>query len=106
MSLQEAIPVKIRISTSREKYIAIVTAIAIASHLVLKYLTHLPRLAYLVPLFAALAVGGIPILVTLGKKLWVREFGSDLLAGISILVLGDNRNSRLATFRIPDPTTK
>ncbi len=85
MSLQEAIPVKIRISTSREKYIAIVTAIAIASHLVLKYLTHLPRLAYLVPLFAALAVGGIPILVTLGKKLWVREFGSDLLAGISIL---------------------
>ncbi len=85
MSLQEAIPVKIRISTSRETYIAIVTAIAIASHLVLKYLTHLPRLGYLVPLFAALAVGGIPILVTLGKKLWAREFGSDLLAGISIL---------------------
>ena len=85
MSLQEAIPVKIRISTSRETYIAIVTAIAIASHLVLKYLTHLPRLAYLVPLFVALAVGGIPILATLGKKLWAREFGSDLLAGISIL---------------------
>ncbi len=73
------------ISTSRETYIAIVTAVAIASHLILRYLTHLPRLAYLVPLFVALAVGGIPILVTLGKKLWVREFGSDLLAGISIL---------------------
>ena len=85
MSPQEAIPVKIPISTSRETYIAIVTALAIASHLILKYLTHLPRLAYLVPLFVALAVGGIPILVTLGKKLWVREFGSDLLAGISIL---------------------
>jgi heavy metal translocating P-type ATPase len=85
MSPQEAIPVKIPISTSRETYIAIVTALAIASHLILKYLTHLPRLVYLVPLFVALAVGGIPILVTLGKKLWVREFGSDLLAGISIL---------------------
>jgi heavy metal translocating P-type ATPase len=85
MSPQEAIPVKIPISTSRETYIAIVTALAIASHLILKYLTHLPRLAYLIPLFVALAVGGIPILVTLGKKLWVREFGSDLLAGISIL---------------------
>ena len=85
MSLEEALPVKIPISTSRETYIATVTALAIAAHLILKYLTHLPRLAYLVPLFVALAVGGIPILVTLGKKLWIREFGSDLLAGISIL---------------------
>ena len=85
MSQEEALPVKIPISTSRETYIATVTALAIAAHLILKYLTHLPRLAYLVPLFVALAVGGIPILVTLGKKLWIREFGSDLLAGISIL---------------------
>ncbi len=85
MSSQEAIPVKIPISTSRETYIALVTAVAIASHPILKYLTHLPRLVYLVPLFVALAIGGIPILVTLGRKLWVREFGSDLLAGISIL---------------------
>ena len=67
MSLEEALPVKIPISTSRETYIATVTALAIAAHLILKYLTHLPRLAYLVPLFVALAVGGIPILVTLGK---------------------------------------
>ena len=85
MAPQEAVPVKIPISTSRETYIAILTAIAIAAHLILRYLTHLPRLDYLAPLFVALAVGGIPILVTLGKKLWVREFGSDLLAGISIL---------------------
>jgi heavy metal translocating P-type ATPase len=85
MSPQEAVPVKIPISTSRETYIAILTAIAIAAHLILRYLTHLPRLDYLAPLFVAMAVGGIPILVTLGKKLWVREFGSDLLAGISIL---------------------
>jgi heavy metal translocating P-type ATPase len=85
MSPQEATPVKIPISTSRETYIAIVTAIAIASHLILKYLTHLPPLVYFVPLLVAVVVGGIPILVTLGKKLWVRQFGSDLLAGISIL---------------------
>jgi hypothetical protein len=50
MSPQEATPVKIPISTSRETYIAIVTAIAIASHLILKYLTHLPPLVYFVPL--------------------------------------------------------
>jgi heavy metal translocating P-type ATPase len=85
MSLQSAIPVKIPILASRETCIAILAAIGIAFHLILRYLTHLPPLAYLGPLFVALAVGGIPILVTLGKKLWVREFGSDLLAGISIL---------------------
>ena len=37
------------------------------------------------PLLMALAVGGLPILAVLAKKLWAREFGSDLLAGISIL---------------------
>jgi heavy metal translocating P-type ATPase len=78
-------PAKVSLSTSNEGYYAILTAIAIAAHLIIRYLTHLPAPAYLIPLFAALAIGGIPILVTLGKKLWVREFGSDLLAGISIL---------------------
>lgn len=85
MCPQEAIPAKIRLSPSRETYIAILTALAIVAHLILRYLTHLPALAYSVPLFTALAIGGIPILLTLGKKLWLREFGSDLLAGVSIL---------------------
>jgi cation transport ATPase len=62
-----------------------VTVIAIAAHLILRYATHLSPSAYLAPLFVALAVGGIPILATLAKKLWMREFGSDLLAGISIV---------------------
>ena len=61
------------------------TVIAIAAHLILRYATHLSPSAYLAPLFIALAVGGIPILATLAKKLWMREFGSDLLAGISIV---------------------
>jgi heavy metal translocating P-type ATPase len=62
-----------------------VAVIAIAAHLILRYATHLSPSAYLAPLFVALAVGGIPILATLAKKLWMREFGSDLLAGISIV---------------------
>ena len=62
-----------------------VTAIAIGAHLMLRYSTHLPPSIYLGPLFLALIVGGIPILLSLGKKLWQREFGSDLLAGISIV---------------------
>ena len=70
---------------STETYIAVLTAAGIALHLGLRYLTHAPRLAWLAPLFVALSVGGVPILVTLVKKLWAREFGSDLLAGISIV---------------------
>lgn len=85
MSPQEAIPAKVTISTSRETYIAMLTAAAIAAHVFLRYLTHQSPSVYLIPLFAALAIGGIPILISLGKKLWLREFGSDLLAGISIL---------------------
>jgi len=37
------------------------------------------------PLFAALLIGGLPMVWQLLKKLFKREFGSDLLAGISIL---------------------
>jgi heavy metal translocating P-type ATPase len=62
-----------------------VTVIAIVAHLILRYGTHVPAPIYLGPLFLALIVGGIPILLSLGKKLWQREFGSDLLAGISIV---------------------
>jgi heavy metal translocating P-type ATPase len=85
MSLPAIIPAKTAISTARETYIAVVTLIAIGAHLILRYSTHLPPSIYLGPLFLALIVGGIPILLSLGKKLWQREFGSDLLAGISIV---------------------
>ena len=37
-------------------------------------------------LFIALAAGGIPLIIDLSRKLIKREFGSDLLAGISIVV--------------------
>ena len=37
------------------------------------------------PLFIALALGGVPIVIELLVKLFHREFGSDLLAGISIV---------------------
>jgi heavy metal translocating P-type ATPase len=75
----------IPLSASKETYIAILTTIGIAVHVGLRYGTHVPHFAALVPLFIALAVGGVPILLTLAKKLWERDFGSDLLAGISIL---------------------
>ncbi len=85
MPLRIGTPAKTSLSTARETYIAGISVVAIATHLILRYSTHLPASIYLGPLFLALIVGGIPILLSLGKKLWRREFGSDLLAGISIV---------------------
>lgn len=78
-------PAKISLSLSKETYIALLSAIAIGLHLIFLYTAHLSGWAHLAPLYVALAIGGIPILITLGKKLLAQEFGSDLLAGISIL---------------------
>ncbi len=66
-------------------YIAWFTLIAIFLHLVLKYALHFPAPSSNLPLFAALLVGGIPMVWQLLKKLVKREFGSDLLAGVSII---------------------
>jgi heavy metal translocating P-type ATPase len=59
--------------------------IAIALHLVLRYGTHAPLRVALAPLIVVLLVGGTPLIFDLTKKLVKREFGSDLLAGVSIL---------------------
>jgi heavy metal translocating P-type ATPase len=69
----------------KETYIAGTTIVAIALHLVLRYGIHAPLRVALAPLVVALLVGGTPLVFDLGKKLVKREFGSDLLAGTSIL---------------------
>jgi heavy metal translocating P-type ATPase len=70
---------------TKETYIAGFTLLAIALHVALKYALHFPALTYNLPLFAALLVGGIPMVWQLLKKLIKRQFGSDLLAGVSII---------------------
>jgi len=74
-----------RFAPSKETLIAAFTLVAIILHVFLKYAFHLPALQYNLPLFVALLVGGVPMVWELLKKLWKREFGSDLLAGVSIL---------------------
>src|SRR5436190_19591689 len=69
---------------TQETYIAIFTLAAIVAHLGLRYAMHPAPLAYNLPLFAAL-LAGLPLLGVLLKKLLQREFGSDLLAGVSII---------------------
>ncbi len=72
-----------RFALTKESYIAGFTLLAILLHLVLRYLLHLPPLTFHIPLFAAL-LAGTPLLWKLLQKLFKREFGADLLAGISI----------------------
>ena len=69
---------------SVETCITAFTLLAIILHLVLRYFLHYASLTSDFPLFAALLAGS-PLLLTLLKKLVKREFGSDLLAGISII---------------------
>ena len=69
----------------KETYIAGLTLVAIALHLILRYATALPLRTASLPLFAALLIGGAPLVFELAKNLIKRKFGSDLLAGVSIL---------------------
>lgn len=65
--------------------IAIVSLLGLAAHFVMKvaFVTS-PNLAN-IPLYAVIAIGGTPLILNLLQKIWARQFGSDLLAGISIV---------------------
>src|SRR6516164_3674835 len=65
--------------------IAAVALTAIAVSLALRYALGQAAHWYDLPLYAVLVIGGLPLLVDLGKKLVARDFGSDLLAGVSIV---------------------
>jgi cation transport ATPase len=77
---------------SKETYIALFSAAGIAVHLFSRYALDLPERWYGFPLILVLLVGGAPLLFDLLKRIARREFGSDLLAGLSVatsLVLGE-----------------
>lgn len=72
--------------------IALLALASILSHLVFRYLLDVPRIAWQAPLILVLIAGGLPLLVPLTQRLLAREFGSDHLAGISIVtsvILGE-----------------
>lgn len=66
-------------------YIALLAGVAILAHLILRFAVRAGPGASSVPLLATLVVGGIPLLYQLLRKLLKREFGSDLLGGVSIV---------------------
>jgi heavy metal translocating P-type ATPase len=68
--------VEVPSSSRREVAIAVLAIVAIVVHLTLWPVR---------PLQVALALGGLPLIVGLGRELLRRNFSSDLLAGISIV---------------------
>jgi heavy metal translocating P-type ATPase len=73
------------VASRKEAFIACLALAAIAAHLVMRFGFRLGEPVRDYPLFVALALGGAPLLWELLLKLLKREFGSDLLAGISIV---------------------
>jgi heavy metal translocating P-type ATPase len=69
----------------RTSVIALFAAAAILVHLVLRFALRTPPGIYQIPLLATLIFGGVPLVFELARHLLRREFGSDLLAGISIV---------------------
>lgn len=66
-------------------YIAILAILCIGAHLIMNYWFLEWRPWALYPLYIALAMGGGPLVFDLARKVISLEFGSDLLAGISIV---------------------
>lgn len=58
---------------------------AILLHLLLRFALHTAPHIYQIPLLATLVLGGLPLVYDLLRKLLRREFGSDLLGGISVV---------------------
>jgi heavy metal translocating P-type ATPase len=70
---------------TREISIAVLAILTIAAHLILRFGTNASESAYTLPLLICLIVGGTPLVIDLIAKACRKEFGSDLLAGISIV---------------------
>jgi len=69
----------------RYPLIAVLAIASIATYLALRFALGVSVERAQWPLYIALVLGGIPIVIELLVKLVQREFGSDLLAGISIV---------------------
>lgn len=66
-------------------FITLFAALSIVGYLVAHYALHVPLTQARWVLIAVLVVGGAPLLIGLVRNLFAGEFGSDLLAGMSIV---------------------
>jgi heavy metal translocating P-type ATPase len=84
MAMRKSETKKSNLKNRRDLLIVALALAAIVLHLVLR-LTQLSPLYRNLPLITILILGGAPLVWDLAKKAIAKEFGSDLLAGISII---------------------
>lgn len=72
-----------RLSYTKETWIAAAASTGIVFYLVCRYAASVRHASWI--LFAVLVVGGVPLVIDLAKKAFRGEFGSDILAGLSIV---------------------
>ena len=70
---------------SRPSAIAALALLGIAAHVAFRWGGVQSPALRQAPLYAVLIAGGVPLVLSLALKLFRRQFGSDLLAGISIV---------------------
>jgi heavy metal translocating P-type ATPase len=73
-----------KIRERQDALIASFAAVAIFLHLILRYVFRVGPLD-LLPLYVALIAGGVPLIASLLRQMFKLQFGSDLLAGFSIV---------------------
>ena len=62
-----------------------ISFLAIFLYLLLNFLLHVKSRTSTLPLWIAVIVGGVPLLYDLSRQIFKRQFGSDFLAGLSIV---------------------
>ena len=72
-------------AATRASAIAALAIAGILTHLALRWSSDVSSAARALPLYLVLVAGGVPLVLSLTLKLVRREFGADLLAGISIV---------------------
>jgi cation transport ATPase len=72
-------------AAARASAIAALAIAGILTHLALRWGSDASPVVKVLPLYVVLVGGGMPLVLSLALKLVRREFGSDLLAGISIV---------------------
>ncbi len=83
--------------------IAVAALLGIAIHLVMRFGLQSDERITLLPLWFVLAFGGVPLVIGLLKKVVAFEFGSDLLAGLSIVtavLLGEHLAGALVVLML------
>lgn len=80
-------PPKLRAFSSypKETYIAALAGFCILLSLALRFVIDAQSVVWSAPLWVTLAAGGVPLLLDLARRAAKHEFGSDLLAGLSVV---------------------